>query len=165
MAEWLTADDNPLFARVMVNRIWSWLMGRGIVETVDNFGVNGQRPSHPELLDWLAIRFKSNGYSVKKTIKDIMLSRAYQLASTFDARNFDKDPGNIHYWRKSQRRLQAEEIRDAMEAWELSFSLGNVVKYISRAGHKDPSKRMEDLLKARWYLEREIERLGGGDER
>lgn len=57
------------------------------------------------------------------------------------------------------------EVIDAIEAWELSFSLGNVVKYISRAGHKDPSRRMEDLLKARWYLEREIERLGGGDER
>lgn len=56
------------------------------------------------------------------------------------------------------------EVIDAIEAWELSFSLGNVVKYISRAGHKDPSRRMEDLLKARWYLEREIERLGGGDE-
>ncbi|MBL6764966.1 MAG: PSD1 domain-containing protein [Verrucomicrobiae bacterium] len=133
LAEWLTADDNPLFARVMVNRIWSWLMGRGIVETVDNFGVNGQRPSHPELLDWLAIRFKSNGYSVKKTIKDIMLSRAYQLASTFDARNFDKDPGNIHYWRKSQRRLQAEEIRDAILAvsGELRFDAprGSEVSY------------------------------------
>lgn len=133
LAQWLTAEDNPLFARVMANRIWSWLMGRGIVETVDNFGVNGKRPTHPELLDWLAVRFKEHGYSVKKLVKEIMLSRAYQMASTFDARSFDKDPDNIFHWRKSKRRLYAEEIRDAVLAvsGELKFNApkGSEVSY------------------------------------
>jgi len=133
LAEWLTTPDNPLFARVMANRIWSWLMGRGIVETVDNFGVNGKRPTHPELLDWLAVRFQEHGYSVKKLIKEIMMSRAYQLASTFDARNFDRDPDNSHYWRKSKRRLYAEEIRDAVLAvsGELKYNApkGSEVSY------------------------------------
>ena len=116
LGAWLTADDNPLFARVMANRIWSWLMGRGIVESVDNFGVNGKRPSHPELLDHLALRFGELDYSVKKFIKEIMMSRTYQLASTFSSRNYHKDPDNIYYWQKSKRRLTAEEIRDSLLA-------------------------------------------------
>ena len=116
LAEWVTMGDNPLFARVMVNRVWSWLMGRGIVETVDNFGVNGKRPTHPELLDHLAVRFMEHGYSVKKLIKEIMLSRTYQLASVFNARNYHQDPDNVYYWQKSKRRLTAEEIRDSMLA-------------------------------------------------
>lgn len=114
LAHWLTAEDNPLFARVMVNRIWSWLMGRGIVETIDNFGVNGKRPSHPELLDHLAIRFRELGYSVKKMAKEIMMSRTYRLSSVYSARNFHRDPDNVFYWQKSKRRLTAEEVRDAI---------------------------------------------------
>ncbi|MGB0579146.1 MAG: PSD1 and planctomycete cytochrome C domain-containing protein [Limisphaerales bacterium] len=116
LAEWLTADSNPLFARVMANRIWSWLMGQGIVETVDNFGVNGKRPTHPELLDYLAVRFKEHGYSVKKLIKEIMMSRTYQLASIYNARSYHKDPDNVYYWRKDKRRLTAEEVRDSILA-------------------------------------------------
>ena len=116
LAEWLTAEDNPLFARVMANRVWSWLMGRGIVESIDNFGVNGKRPTHPELLDHLATRFTELDYSVKKLVKEIMMSRTYQLASAFNSRNYHKDPDNTCYWRKSKRRLTAEEIRDSMLA-------------------------------------------------
>lgn len=116
LAEWLTAEDNPLFARVMANRIWSWLMGRGIVETVDNFGVNGKRPTNPELLDHLAIRFREHGYSVKKFVKEIMMSRTYQLASVYNSRNYHQDPDNVHYWRKTKRRLTAEEVRDSVLA-------------------------------------------------
>jgi hypothetical protein len=116
LGQWLTAADNPLFARVMANRVWSWLMGRGIVETVDNFGVNGKRPTHPALLDHLAVRFRKHGYSVKKLIKEIMTSRTYRLASVFSARNYHKDPDNVFYWQKSKRRLTAEEIRDSILA-------------------------------------------------
>ena len=133
LAEWLTADDNPLFARVMVNRVWNWLMGNGIVATVDNFGVNGKRPTHPELLDHLAVRFKENGYSVKKLVKEIMMSRTYQLASDFSARNYSKDPDNVYYWQHSKRRLEAEEIRDAILAvsdqLEYSPPMGSLVSY------------------------------------
>ncbi len=114
LAEWLTTKDNPLTARVMVNRMWNWLFADGLVDTVDNFGVNGKAPSHPELLDYLAVRFMENGWSVKKTLKEIMLSRTYQLASDFDARNYAKDPDNEYYWRMSKRRLDAESIRDAI---------------------------------------------------
>ena len=116
LAAWLTAERNPLFARVMANRVWSWLMGQGIVETVDNFGVNGKRPTHPELLEFLAVRFQEHGYSVKKLIKEIMMSRTYQLASIYSARNYHQDPDNVYYWRKNKRRLTAEEVRDSILA-------------------------------------------------
>jgi hypothetical protein len=114
LAEWLTQDDNPLTARVAVNRIWQHLFGRGIVATVDNFGANGDRPTHPELLDWLASDFKANGWSVKHTIRRIMTSRVYQVGSE---RNLDAeaiDPANHLLWRANHRRLEAESIRDAM---------------------------------------------------
>jgi hypothetical protein len=133
LAEWLTAVDNPLFARVMANRIWNWLMGSGIVGTVDNFGVNGKRPTHPELLDHLAIRFQAHGYSVKKMVKEIMMSRTYQLASEFSARNYAKDPDNAYHWQHGKRRLEAEEIRDSILAVsdELDYRppVGSLVSY------------------------------------
>jgi hypothetical protein len=91
-------------------------MGQGIVPTADNFGVMGLPPSHPELLDHLALSFMENGWSVKKLIKQILLSRAYQMSSTHDAKNYALDPDNKHRWRMDQRRLDAEAIRDAMLA-------------------------------------------------
>jgi hypothetical protein len=116
LAGWLTSMDNPLTARVFVNRAWHWLFDRGIVPTVDNFGVMGQKPGHPELLDHLAIRFMEEGWSVKKLVREIVLSRAYQLGSDFDQKNFTADPDNALVWRMSKRRLDAESIRDAMLA-------------------------------------------------
>ena len=114
LAEWLTHEENPLAARVMVNRIWHHLFGQGIVRTVDNFGSSGEAPSHPELLDYLALRFQANGWSIKQAIREIVLSRTYQLASSGNADNFKKDPENKLLWRANVRRLEAEALRDAM---------------------------------------------------
>ena len=116
LAYWIASKDNPLTARVMANRIWLKLMGSAIVPTPDNFGVMGQKPTHPELLDNLAVSFMENGWSIKKLIREIMLSRVYQMGSTHDAANYAVDPDNKQHWRMNQRRLDAEEIRDAMLA-------------------------------------------------
>jgi len=114
LANWIANSKNPLTARVMVNRIWHHLFGRGIVSTVDNFGLIGKPPTHPELLDTLAIRFVEGGWSVKKTIRSLVLSRAYQLSSQSDDENASIDPDNRYFWRASPRRLEAETIRDAI---------------------------------------------------
>jgi hypothetical protein len=89
-------------------------MGRGLVATPDNFGASGQRPSHPELLDHLALNFVDNGWSLKKLIRTIVLSRAYRLSSQFDEKNFEVDPDNVLVWRMPKRRLEAEALRDTM---------------------------------------------------
>jgi len=114
LADWLVDDSNPLTARVAVNRIWQHLFGRGLVETPDNFGHMGKRPSHPELLDWLANRLKNNGWSIKQTIREIVHSRTYRLASTHSAQNGKSDPSNRLLWRAPVKRLDAESLRDAM---------------------------------------------------
>src|SRR5262249_43256180 len=116
VAEWLAADDNPLTARVMVNRVWLHLFGRGLVATPDNFGASGQPPSHPELLDYLAVTFVEDGWSVKKLIRRLVLSRAYQLAARPHAANQEADPDNVYLWRAAKRRLDAEALRDSMLA-------------------------------------------------
>ena len=114
LAEWIASEDNPLTARVYVNRVWSHLFGRGLVATPDNFGASGEMPSHPELLDYLANTFVKNGWSTKALIRRLVLSRAYRLASTTDAKNYEADPDNALVWRMAPRRLDAEAIRDAM---------------------------------------------------
>ncbi|MFO0965201.1 MAG: DUF1553 domain-containing protein [Gemmataceae bacterium] len=128
LAEWMASPDNPLTARVAVNRIWHHLFGAGIVRTVDIFGATGETPSHPELLDYLALRFIANGWSFKKTIREMMLTRSYMMAS--DARHAphaDKapawletarkiDPENRLLWKMNRQRLEAEAIRDTMLA-------------------------------------------------
>jgi hypothetical protein len=114
LAQWITSPDNPLTARVMVNRIWHHLLGRGIVPTVDNFGLIGKPPTHPQLLDALALRFIQNDWSVKRMIRAVVLSRTYQLSSHVDAKNMAIDPDCRLLWRASPRRLEAEAIRDAM---------------------------------------------------
>jgi len=116
LAEWLVAPDNALTSRVFVNRVWHWIFGRGIVESVDNFGTTGQAPANPALLDYLALRFQEQGWSVKALIRDILLSHTYQLSSTYDEKDFTADPDNSLVWRMSPRRLDAECIRDAMLA-------------------------------------------------
>ena len=114
LAEWLTRDDHPHTSRVMVNRIWMHLMGRGIVTTPDDFGVYGARPSHPKLLDYLAEAFVRQGWSVKQMIRQIVLSRTYQLASKHDADSLRLDPDNRWIARHPRRRLDAESLRDSI---------------------------------------------------
>ena len=114
LASWISSPDNPLTARVIVNRVWLHLFGQGIVATPDNFGLSGQTPTHPALLDHLATRFMKEGWSVKKLIRELMTSRVYALSTTHDAKNHEVDPDNTLLWRMTPRRLDAESIRDAM---------------------------------------------------
>ena len=116
LAHWLTSEQNPLTQRVIVNRIWQHLFQQGIVTSVDNFGVTGDLPSHPELLDYLAKQFARGGWSIKKLVRMIVLSHSYQLSAESSPDNFTVDPANRMVWRHSARRLDAEEIRDAMLA-------------------------------------------------
>jgi len=116
LADWIASKDNPLTARLMANRVWLHLIGRGLVATPDNFGASGQAPSHLALLDYLAVSFVEDGWSVKKLIRTIVLSRAYRLSSQFDEKNFEADPDNVLVWRMPKRRLEAEALRDAMLA-------------------------------------------------
>ena len=113
-AEWVVHPDNPLTGRVIANRIWQHLFGRGIVSTPDNFGQMGTRPTHPQLLDWLARQMIEDGWSIKRTIRRIMLSRTYQLASSPRQLDSGQDPDNALLWRQNRRRLEAECLRDAM---------------------------------------------------
>ncbi len=114
LADWMAARDNPLTARVMVNRVWHWLFGAGLVRTTDNFGTTGETPSHPELLDHLAISFVEDGWSVKRLIRRIVLSRVYQLSADDNAEARAIDPENRRLWHMNRRRLDAECLRDAM---------------------------------------------------
>lgn len=116
LAEWLTDPKNPLTTRVFVNRVWLWHFGRGIVNTPNDFGSRGDKPTHPELLDYLAATFQEDGWSLKKLHKRILLSRAWQSASLHNEANSTKDPKNAYYWRFHRRRLSAEELRDSMLA-------------------------------------------------
>ncbi|MBA4192146.1 MAG: hypothetical protein C0467_29570 [Planctomycetaceae bacterium] len=114
LAKWIASPENPLTARVMANRIWHHLFGSGLVRSVDDFGVTGEQPSHPELLDHLALRFVEHKWSVKALIREIVLTRTWQLAGDNDETNFATDPDNRLLWRMKPRRLTAEAIRDSM---------------------------------------------------
>ena len=121
LAEWLTRRDHPLTARVAVNRVWLHLFGRGLVTTLDDFGVNGARPSHPELLDHLAVRFMDDGWSIKRLLRYVVTSRTYRLAGGTSgepqfAAQCERDPENVFLWRMPPRRLEAEILRDAIRA-------------------------------------------------
>ncbi len=116
LAEWIASRDNPLTARVIVNRTWHWLFGDGLVRTVDNFGTTGERPSNPELLDHLATRFMQDGWSMKKLIRAIVLSRTYRQSSMVASRSplLRVDPENRLFGRTNRRRLEAECLRDTI---------------------------------------------------
>jgi hypothetical protein len=118
LAEWITEPSNPLTGRVMVNRIWQYHFGRGIVSTPNDFGRMGSRPSHPELLDWLANRFIDGGWKIKPLHRMILLSSAYRQSSRspIQAAAAAKDPENALLWKFNRRRLAAEELRDSMLA-------------------------------------------------
>jgi hypothetical protein len=114
LAQWLTHRRNPLVARVLVNRVWQELFGRGLVSTPDDFGVNGALPSHPGLLDHLAVRFMDQGWSVKTLIREIVLSRAYQRSSGASPEALRVDPDNVWLWRMTPKVVEAEVLRDAI---------------------------------------------------
>ncbi|MEJ7616693.1 MAG: PSD1 and planctomycete cytochrome C domain-containing protein [Pyrinomonadaceae bacterium] len=127
LADWLTDAQNPLAARVMVNRIWQQHFGKGLVSTPSDFGKRGKAPTHPELLDYLALNFIESNWSLKAMHRLMMLSETYQLASDGAKRNFDKDPSNDYLWKFNRRRLDAEEIRDSLLAMggHLDFTKGD----------------------------------------
>ncbi len=114
LASWMTSTENALLDRVIVNRLWAQLFGRGIVGTVDNFGVQGEKPTHPALLDHLAAKFRASGGSFKALIREMVLSRTYQLAAEAKSPRTIADPENRLFGRRSYRRLTAEEIRDSL---------------------------------------------------
>ncbi|MCC9609132.1 DUF1549 domain-containing protein [Blastopirellula sp. JC732] len=114
LANWIASKDNMLTSRVMVNRLWQHHFGRGIVRSTDNFGQLGDQPTHPKLLDWLALEFANNGWSMKQIHKLIMMSNTYQMSSAGSPEGLAKDPANNLLWRHDMRRLSAEEIYDSL---------------------------------------------------
>ncbi|MBI4903593.1 MAG: DUF1553 domain-containing protein [Acidobacteria bacterium] len=123
LARWLGSSGNPLTARVIVNRVWHWHFGQGIVRTPSNFGFTGEAPTHPELLDWLALQFAADGWSIKKLHRRIMLSSVYQLSSQPMESQRDRDPENRLITHFNRRRLEAEELRDALLSLDGSLDL------------------------------------------
>ena len=144
LAEWLSSPSNPLTARVMTNRVWHSMFGRGLVESTDNFGTTGKKPSNQALLDFLAVKFSvpasqgGYGWSVKKLVRDIALSHAYQLSSEYDPASFAADPENALVWRMSKRRLDAECIRDAMLSASMQLELTPPVGSLLAQGGDGP---------------------------
>jgi hypothetical protein len=116
LAEWLTDDGNGLVWRSIVNRIWQYHFGRGLVDTPNDFGKNGSRPSHPELLDWLAVHFRDSGGSLKKLTRLIVLSQTYRQSSAHNSECAKQDAGNRYLWHMNRQRLDAESIRDSVLA-------------------------------------------------
>ena len=123
LAEWLASADNPMTARVMVNRIWQYHFGRGIVRSSNDFGLQGDDPTHPDLLNWLAYKFVESGWDIKAMHRLIMSSNAYQRSSVPNDQALLKDPLNDLFWRFDMRRLQAEEVRDSILAARGSLNL------------------------------------------
>lgn len=130
LAEWLTRPDHPLTSRVMVNRIWQWHFGEGLVRTASNFGKLGETPSHPELLDYLARQFMKSGWSIKAMHRLIMLSSTYQMSSDISKKAAELDPTNRLLSHMNRRRLDVEEIRDGMLALtgELELTMGGTLQ-------------------------------------
>jgi hypothetical protein len=145
LAAWITSRDNPLFARVMVNRLWHYHFGVGLVETPSDFGFNGGRPSHPELLDYLAAEFIDSGHSLKHLHRLIVLSDTYQQASTPRRDALFKDAETRLLWRKRPQRLDAETLRDAM--------LSGAGLLNRRVGGKGFSDYRETFLNGTTYFE------------
>src|SRR5262249_10419501 len=116
LADWITDDRNVLTWRSIVNRVWHYHFGRGLVDTPNDFGRNGSRPTHPELLDWLAVEFRDGGGSFKKLHRLILLSAAYRQSCTHNAEHAKVDADNRLLWRMNRQRLDAEAVRDAVLA-------------------------------------------------
>jgi hypothetical protein len=152
LAEWLTDPQHPLTARVMVNRIWLWHFGEGLVRSPDNFGRLGERPTHPELLDWLAVQFVNSGWSMKSMHRLILLSSVWQQSIDVDAPTFERDPENRLLGRMNRRRLEAEAIRDSLlaVAGALEESMGGTLlptknrAYVTSTANVDPVVYVSD---------------------
>ena len=134
LADWIVSPDNPLTSRVIANRIWTWLFGQGIVSSIDNFGTTGQPPSHPELLDYLAIRLQELDWSVKNFVREIMLSETWQLSTQAKSNVMQKDPSNRLLASYPKRRLDAEQLRDAILASSGDLALDLYGPNINGAG-------------------------------
>ena len=157
LARWLTDSDNPLTARVAVNRDWAEIFGRGTVTTPEDFGMRGAAPSHPRLLDWLALRFVEQGWSVKNLIKTIVMSSTYQQTSIASNTLLAKDPVNALYARGPRVRLSAELVRDNLLAVSglLSGRIGGSVDYPVQPdglwpGRAATGKRLSALFERRF---------------
>ena len=143
LAKWLSDKNNPLTWRSIVNRVWLYHMGRGIVDSPNDFGKMGQMPSHPELLDWLAVEFRDGGQSIKKLHKLIVTSSTYRQASADRTEAMKVDSGNQYYWKTNRRRLEAEAIRDSvlLVSGKLNLKMGGpsfqdfVVKHPEHSPH------------------------------
>ena len=155
LAEWITHENHPLTSRVMVNRIWQHLFGEGIVRTPDDFGKYGEPPTHPQLLDHMAIRFQKNGWSVKQIIREIVLSRTYQLSSSVDSQLLKGDEENKLLARHNRSRLTAEELRDSILAISGQLDLtpgdGSIIRHrdilVNKAGNlHQPSRHRSVYL-------------------
>jgi hypothetical protein len=123
LAKWIASPENPLTARVMMNRMWQFHFGRGIVRSTSNFGFQGDKPTHPELLDWLSGKFVAGGWRMKPMHKLLMMSAAYQMSALGNPAALAKDPENDLFWRYDMRRLEAEEVRDSILAANGSLNL------------------------------------------
>ncbi|WP_309717121.1 PSD1 and planctomycete cytochrome C domain-containing protein [Armatimonas sp.] len=153
LAQWLTSKENPLTARVMVNRVWRQHFGRGIVASTSNFGLNGDLPTHPELLDWLAAKFIESGWSVKSLHRLILLSQTYQQASEIRPTAQQADPQNKLLWRMPVRRLEGEAVRDSLltVAGTLNLEFGGPAVYPPI----DPTLRADTFQGLNWPNEAE----------
>lgn len=126
LAEWIASPENPLTARVMVNRLWQWHFGRGLVESPNDFGLKGVPPTHPELLDWLAAEFIEHDWSLRHIHQLILASNTYQMSSAPRADALERDPQNRLFWRFDMRRLRAEELRDSILAVNGTLNLSKM---------------------------------------
>ena len=144
LAAWIASRENPLTARVAVNRVWQKLFGRGLVRSIDNFGVRGQKPSHPELLDHLAHWFTSSGWSQKRLLRMLTLSRSYRMSSAHSPSGHRADPENRLLWRMNRTRLDAESLRDALllatdQLHRIGGGSAIPLEYLENVGNIDPT--------------------------
>ncbi len=173
LARWIGSEQNPLTARVMVNRIWQTMLGRGIVTSTENFGVTGAQPSHPELLDYLAVRFVQSDWSVKAMVREIATSRIYRVSSAFRQDYHQRDPDNAMLWRANVKRLDAEAIRDGMLSISGELDLQRpTASLVGQAGYVrvrdgmlgDPREQVRKQVEAirQQAMQRTRQRLGPG---
>jgi hypothetical protein len=154
LGRWLGSERNPLTARVIVNRVWLWHFGEGLVRTPNNFGLRGEEPTHPELLDHLASVFMKQGWSIKQVHREIMTSSTYRFSSQVNPQAWEKDPANRLWSRFQRRRLTAEEMRDSWLAVDGSLDLttGGMLDKVSEGKSRRGPARMDDSLRRTLYL-------------
>jgi hypothetical protein len=158
LARWLVRPNHPLTSRVIVNRVWRWHFGQGLARTPDNFGLLGEPPSHPELLDWLAHWFMGHGWSMKALHRQILLSATYQMSSAHEERGATADPENRLLWHMDPRRLEAESIRDALLAVSglLDRTMGGSLLHVKNReflfDHTSKDRTKYDSLRRAIYL-------------